>query len=65
MAVSVDVVTVLIAGYAPMVTALGIVWRAWMAERKAHMSTMRRSRDNNRETISDLENRIAEMEHDD
>jgi len=59
---SIDLNTVLLAGYAPMGAVVGALWAALQKERKEHIATLRRSKGMHDNTISDLENRLAELE---
>jgi len=60
---SVDLVGILLAGYAPLAGVISVLWRALQLERADHMKTLKRARDGHERSMSGINDRITELEH--
>ena len=59
----IDMVTILMAGYAPLGATIGVLWKAKERLQADFTAHLLKAKESNRNSLSDLENRLAELEH--
>ena len=59
----IDFVTALLAGYPVLGTVIAVLWKDSKATREEYIKSLVAARERHQESISDMENRLAEIEH--